>query len=358
MIEKHDMVSCTRARYNASDNIKESAGEHAVFSSPTLLQTLSLFADPTIPAFAPSEEEIDPPTWRVAPSDPALTLPGKGLAQHSMLLVGEGCNRMFLVHNGRILWTLCAGKGWEYDDVWMLSSGNILFSRMYWAAMISPRKEILWRMDAPSGTEIHTLQPIGPHHVLLVLNDMPPMAMLIDWRSGTVLEQHSLLYDPSMSVHSQCRRFRMTAEGTYLMPCLGLGKVVEYNAAFRPIWTYEVGKPWAAVRLPYGSTLISDEETQTHMEVTKDGHIAWSISLSELPAPYRLHDSQSCTRLANGNTILCSRGNNGLSPQMVEVTREKEVVWVFQDLSEIGPVSAVQVLSEPGIPEQPGALAR
>ena len=341
-----------------SHSIKK-AGEPSMASGhASLLDRLSLFSDPSVPAFAPSEEEIDPPSWRVAPPDPSLKLPGRGLAQHSMLLVGEGCNRMFLVHEGRILWTFCAGRGWEYDDVWMLSDGNILFSRMYWAALISPRKEVLWRMDAPPGTEIHTLQPVGRHHIWLVLNDLPPVAMRIDLRSGRIEEKHPLFYDPSMSVHSQCRRFRATAEGTFLLPCLGLGRVIEYDARFQPIWTCEVGKPWAAVRLKNGNTLISDEETQTHMEITKDGRTDWSISLSELPEAFRLHDSQSCTRLENGNTILCSRGNGGLSPQMVEVTREKEVVWVFQDFSEIGPVSAVQILSESGCPEEPGALAR
>ncbi len=327
-------------------------------SSSPLLSRLSLFTDPSVPAFAPTEEEIDPPAWRVSSPDPSRQLPGRGLAQHSMLLVGEGCNRMYLVHEGRIRWTFCAGKGWEYDDVWMRSDGNILFSRMYWAALISPRKELLWRMDAPPGTEIHTVQPIGLTHVLLVLNDYPPVAMLVDLRTGETVSRHPLEYDPSMSVHSQCRRFRMTAEGTFLASYLGLSRVVEYNAAFYPIWTYEIGRPWAAVRLPNGRTLITDEDTQSHVEITPDKKTAWSIRLSELPEAYRLHDSQSCTRLENGNTILCSRGNNGFAPQMVEITRNKEVVWVLDDWSQIGPVTAVQILTERGLPEKPGALAR
>ena len=93
-----------------------------------LIQCLKRFTGPDVPVFAPSEEEIDPPFWRVSSPPPGRQLPGSGLARHSMLLVGEGCNRMFLVHQGRIIWTFCAGKGWEYDDVWMLSSGNIRLS--------------------------------------------------------------------------------------------------------------------------------------------------------------------------------------------------------------------------------------
>ena len=64
--------------------------------------------------------------------------------------------------------------------------------------------------------------------------------------------------------------------------------------------------------------------------------------------------TQTRPRLANGNTIICSRGGNGKGPQLVEVTREKKVVWVLQDWSNLGPATAVQILDDPGIPENPG----
>jgi hypothetical protein len=36
------------------------------------------------------------------------------------------------------------------------------------------------------------------------------------------------------------------------------------------------------------------------------------------------------------------------------VTRDKKVVWVLQDYRELGPATAVQILDDPGIPENPG----
>ena len=66
---------------------------------------------------------------RVFTNIPAANLPGKGLAQHSMLYIGEGYNKMFIVHEGKVIWTYSTGSGNEYDDVWMLSNGNILFTR-------------------------------------------------------------------------------------------------------------------------------------------------------------------------------------------------------------------------------------
>jgi hypothetical protein len=41
-------------------------------------------------------------------------------------------------------------------------------------------------------------------------------------------------------------------------------------------------------------------------------------------------------------------------PQLVEVTPDKKVVWVLQDWAELGPATAVQILDDPGIPENPG----
>ena len=82
---------------------------------------------------------------------PPADLPGNGLAQHPMLYVGENYNKMFLVNDGKVIWTYSTGKGNEYDDVWMLSNGNILFTRMQYVAEITPKKEVVWRYDAPAG---------------------------------------------------------------------------------------------------------------------------------------------------------------------------------------------------------------
>ena len=40
----------------------------------------------------------------------------------------------------------------------------------------------------------------------------------------------------------------------------------------------------------------------------------------DLPEEYRYLSTQTCTRLANGNTIVCSTGGRGKGPQLVEVT--------------------------------------
>jgi hypothetical protein len=131
---------------------------------------------------------------------------------------------------------------------------------------------------------------------------------------------------------------------------------VEYDKKFKEIWRYNISSPWAAIRLKNGNTLITDEKENLTREVNTKGETVWEFNCkNDLPAEYQfLSAPQSCTRLANGNTIFTSRGRQGHGPQLIEVTRDKKVVWVLQDWINIGDGSAVQILDDPGIPEIPG----
>jgi hypothetical protein len=335
-----------------------SVADAAPGSAPDLIAT---FTAADVPARGPAELPVEPPTWKVSTALAHARFPGRGAAQHPMLYIGEGCNTMFVVDQGKVVWTYSTGKGWEYDDIWLLSSGNILFSRMAYAAEITPQKQVVWRLDAPKGTEIHTVQPIGPDKVLLVENGLPPRLMVINVKTGAVEVDHAL---PAVSatdrstVHGQFRRVRMTGSGTYLVPFLGMGRVVEYDHNFDEVWSYGIKSPWAAVRLRNGNTLITDEKDELTREVNAKGDTVWELKLSELPSELAFHGSQSCVRLANGNTILCSRGNGGEGSQLVEVTPDKKVVSAMYDWDDFGPATAIQVLDEPGIAENPGELQR
>ena len=98
----------------------------AEMSATPCMAVLGRFTAADVPALGPAETEVTPGRWTNAPAP--SDLPGNGLAQHPMLYIGEGYNKMFLVNDGKVIWTYSTGKGNEYDDVWMLSNGNILFT--------------------------------------------------------------------------------------------------------------------------------------------------------------------------------------------------------------------------------------
>src|SRR5690348_2257083 len=157
---------------------------------------------------------------------------------------------------------------------------------------------------------------------MFVENGLPPKLKVINIKTRAVEVDHELPYKPSSGVHPQFRRARVTAQGTYLLPFLSLGYVAEYDKDFKEIWKYMVNTPWAALRLKNGNTLITDEKDSLTREVNPKGETVWEFNCkTDLPPECQfLSAPQSCTRLANGNTIFTSRGKNSQGPQLIEVT--------------------------------------
>jgi hypothetical protein len=250
-------------------------GSHA---TPLMVQ-LDRFTAANVPEMSAEETAVVP--LKANESVPT-GLPGKGMAQHPMLYIGEGYNKILLVNKGKIAWRYSTGTGWEYDDVWMLSNGNVLYTRMQYIAEVTPEKQVVWHYDAPKGTEIHTCQPIGLDKVMFVLNGLPPKLMVVNIKTHAVEVEHELPAPSATdvkTVHGQFRRVRYTAQGTYLVPFLEMDKVIEYDKNFKEVWSYDIKSPWAAVRLKNGHTLITDEHDVLTREVDAKKMLCGSFGL-------------------------------------------------------------------------------
>lgn len=274
---------------------------------------------------------------------------------------------MYIVKGGKIVWTFVMGTYGEYGDATMLSNGNILFSRLSGATEITQKKKVVWNYEAPSGTQIHTAQPIGTDRVFICQNGLPAKALIINKRTGKIEMEHVLptksLTD-SNTIHGQFRHIRYTKAGTYLVANLGLGKVVEYDKNWKEIWSVDAPSAWAAVRLKNGNTLISGNAHGYVREVNAKGAIVWEINKSDLPG-IPLYTVQEVSRLANGNTLICNWYGGVKKPdwkkvvQVIEVSPDKKVVWALRQWTnpDLGPASSIQLLDEPGKAEN-GDLQR
>ena len=343
----------------SADAADVNSGGADAASSP-LRAILEQFTAADVPARGPMEGPPIPPYWTVPTSMPML--PGNGLAQHPMLYAGEGYNTVFVINHGKVVWSYSIGTPGEIDDVWMLSNGHVLIAFDHQVLEVNPKKELVWKYDPPATAQVHSCQPVGLDRVLFVQNDLPPKVMLINKKTGVVELNHPLAAPGNANpggVHTQFRRFRLTAAGTYLASFLEIGKVVEYDKDFNPIWTYPIATPWASVRLHNGNTMITNESARTVREVNPKGETVWEFKQSDLPAGVQ-QNTQSADRLANGNTVIFSSRSpkDPMRPniQAVEVTPDKKVVWILQDWKNLGPAATAQFLDEPGIPENPGEL--
>jgi hypothetical protein len=327
-----------------------------------LLGILGQFTAADVPAMGPNEAPPIPRGWPLPTVMPML--PGMGLAQHPMLYGGEGYNAVFVVDQGKVVWTYTLGAPGEIDDLWMMSNGHVLVCFDQSVVEISPRKEVVWRYAPPAPAQVHSCQPIGLERVLVMQNDLPPKVIVIDKKTSAAEETRPLPtpggVDPG-GIHTQFRRFRLTGAGTYLAAWLKLDKVVEYDKDLKPIWTYAMINPWSAIRLRNGNTLITSESQRTVREVNPKSETVWEWKQStDLPAGLIQQNTQSAERLENGNTIIfASRSPQSATRpnvQAIEVTPDKKVVWVLQDWKNLGQATTAQFLDQPGVPETPGDL--
>jgi len=306
------------------------------------------------PAAAPAAEK---------PNFPSI-LPGRGLAQHAFFYAGEAKSQdMYIVRDGKVAWEFHdpAGKG-EISDAVLLSNGNVLFAHQFGVQMIDRNKKVLWILDAPAGTEIHTAQPIGKERVLYVQNGDPAKVVVVNIVTGQTEREFVVPVRNPKSVHGHFRHARLTEAGTLLVAHMDLGKVVEYDSAGKELWSNTPGPGlslWSAERLKNGNTLISGGKMVR--EVNPAGATVWEFSSADVP-DYLFNSIQIAKRLPNGNTLVntwFNQWNGPVTPitapvQALEVTPDKKIVWALRawgDPVNLGPSTTIQLLDERSVPE-------
>jgi hypothetical protein len=150
------------------------------------------------------------------------------------------------------------------------------------------------------------------------------------------------------------RHVPMTSAGTLLAANLDLGKVVEYDAQGKELWSVAAPSAWAAVRLKNGNTMISGNQHGYVREVNPKGETVGEINRDDL-AGIPLLTVQEVSRLSNGNTLINNwAGSHPMDEwpqtvQLIDLTPAKKVVWALRDWKTLGPASSTQLLDDPGV---------
>jgi hypothetical protein len=220
----------------------------------------------TTPTAAPA-----PTTTAPAVANSPEVLPGVGLKQHPFLYCGEWNfvapeQTIWIVRDGKPAWSYGIPYDIQFDgkkdfeelgDCALLDNGNVVFSTRRGASEVTPDKKVVWHMDTPSGTELHSIQAIGLDHVLVVENGDPIRMLLINTKTNAVEKEVDTKAGNPKQPHGQLRRVRLTAAGTFLVAHMDDNRVTEYNDKGEVVWNYVTPSPWAAVRLANGNTLIT-----------------------------------------------------------------------------------------------------
>ncbi|MDB5173975.1 MAG: Arylsulfotransferase [Phycisphaerales bacterium] len=268
---------------------------------------------------------------------------------------------------GEVEWEVpCGGTS---HDIALLPNGNfLLHTGATTVEEITPEKKVVWKHESKrkegytGNIEIHAFQRL-PDGLTMISESGNARIIEVD-KDDKIVHEIALKVDHPSS-HSDTRLVRKLDNGHYLVSHENDGAVREYDATGKVVWSYKLdlaGRPaspghgpeghgdhvFDALRLPSGNTLIAAGNGNRVFEITPEGKTVWSIEHDELPG-ITLAWVTTLEVLPSGNIIFGNCHAGPENPQLIEVTRDKKVVWTFKDFKHFGnSLAAAQVLGIEG----------
>lgn len=267
---------------------------------------------------------------------------------------------------------------WEYrigplHDLHVLPNGHVLFQDT-WTHLVEVDPQtgtVVWEYEAAKADgnvgkriEVHAFQRLEDGQTMVAESGR---SRIVELGADNQVTHQFPLSVVRPDAHRDTRLVRKLSSGTYLVCHEGEGLVREYSGDGRTVWEYKVplfGKQpapghgveafgnqcFSAVRLENGNTLIGAGNGHSVLEVSPKGEIVWSIHQNDLPG-IQLAWVTSLQVLPSGNILInnCHAGES--NPQLIEVNRDKQVVWTFRDFERFGDsLTNSQILSVDGAP--------
>ena len=272
-------------------------------------------------------------------------------------VLGADKKRVAIINaKGEIEWEVANHDAREIHDIQWLPNGNVLFQTGYTTVIeVNRAKDTVWRheskpKDGYTGkVEIHSYQRLK-NGLTLIAESGNSRLIEVDKQDKIVKVIPLTVEKPN--AHRDTRMVRKLDNGNYLVCQEGEGKVREYDGNGKIVWEYAMelgGRPrspghgpeghgvevFGAIRLPNGNTMIAGGNNNRVLEVTPAGKIVWSIDQKELTG-ITLAWVTTLQLLPNGNLIIGNTHAGTENPQLIEVTRDKKVVWQFKDFNNFG----------------------
>jgi hypothetical protein len=267
---------------------------------------------------------------------------------HHFVCTDYSGGKVFIVSaDGKVEWEYATGA---CNDVWALPNGNLLFNTGHGVKEVTREKTVVFNYE--SSSEIYACQRLANGNTFVGECNAGRLLELAP--DGKVIKQIRLLPEGKDGGHVFMRNARQLANGNYLVTHYGEQVVREYDSQGEKVREFPApGGPHSVIRLPNGNTLIACGDmagAQHVIEVDKEGQTVWEVKADELPG-ISLKFMTGLQRLPNGNTVMSNwlgHGQFGKAPHLIEVTRDKRVVWTFSDHQTMKTVSSIQLLDAPG----------
>jgi hypothetical protein len=275
------------------------------------------------------------------------------LAQSNYKVLGWDKNHIALVNAaGAVEWEY-PNEASSMHDIQALPNGNVIYHNGTTVREVSRDKKTVWEYvskpkEGYSGrVTVHAFERL-PNGLTMVAESGNQRLIEVD-NEGKIAHDIPLTVDKP-SPGSDTRLVRSVPGGGYLVAHEADGKVREYDRNGKVVWEYTLdlnGQPaspgltghgvnvFSAKRLPNGNTLIGGGNNNRVLEVNKAGQIVWSVTSKDLPG-ITLAWITTVDPLPNGSVIFGNSHAGPDNPQLIEVTRDKKIVWTFKNWNVFG----------------------
>lgn len=275
-----------------------------------------------------------------------LTLHSATALAERLVLVSASYGKNLLAicdSQGKVLWShKTAGpmKGHAgHHDVQFLPNGNIFYHDS-WTQLteITLDKKVVWTYDSATRNgnkgkrvDVHAFARL-PNGNTMITESGVGRIIEVD-KDGKIVHQFPLKKGGTQST----RLVRITPKGTYLVCSERPGVVTEYNRKGEVVWDYMIKtRVYGAIRLSNGNTLIASGSGNSVIEVTPDKKIVWEIKSRVPNSDVELKWTTCLKELDNGNYIIGNCHAGPENPQIFEITRDKKIVWTFDEYELVG----------------------
>jgi hypothetical protein len=270
-------------------------------------------------------------------------------------------DRSFLMLGGLTQIVDASGKAtWKYPavtrDGYILPNGNLLLTLSKTKAYpggavveVTRDQKVIWEYKGTQ-TEVNTAVLLDNGNVMLTEAGDKPRLLEVA-RDGSIKVEIPLGCQIT-NHHMQSRMARKLPNGHYLVP--QEKTVREYDAAGKVVWERQSpeseldNRSFCCLRNAAGHTLISLTLGNHIIEVDASGKIVWELRDGDLPG-VPVNRTTALSWLPNGNIVFSNYAARAPQAKLVEITRDKKIVWSYTDGSTQG-VHEFQLLDEAGKP--------
>ncbi len=275
-------------------------------------------------------------------------------------VLGADKGRIAVVEpDGKVSWEIPCKA--QVHDMQLLPSGNLLYHDSDTHLVeVTPDKKVVWTYESKpkdgyrGRVEVHAFQRLADGNTMIAesgngrIIEVDPSGKIVHEIALTIKNPHP---------HRDTRMARKLDNGHYLVCHEGDGTIREYDASGKVVWSYELdlaGRPRAdghgpeghgrevfgALRLPSGNTLISAGNGNRVFEIDPEGKTVWALEHDDLPG-IQLGWITSIAISPRGNVLFGNCHAGPKNPQLIEVNRDKQVVWSFKNFQTFGNSLAV-----------------